>query len=198
MVRAVVTNICYCCVHIYPSDLHCPTGPVHGEITRRLSCIDFLPDWLAHLSRPAFRHLFFRLRASALRRLASSASTVPVTVPLCASRSRRWKSRSTPASPARSAARTPCAVRRSASGTAAAARRPLPAVLGLSSASRALLCRVCPLFRHVEDGRICVMNAISLFCGHMSVPLCGICRIEAPYINSILLFLIVDFILNLF
>lgn len=51
------------------------------------------------------------------------------TVLLCVSRSRRWKSASTPSTPALSAARSPFAASLPASGTAALASAPWPVVL---------------------------------------------------------------------
>lgn len=55
-------------------------------------------------------------------------SLFTVTVPPCVSRSRRWKSPSTHATPAHSAARTASSARQSASGPASHATRLLPVV----------------------------------------------------------------------
>lgn len=61
--------------------------------------------------------------------LVQTTNHTPATVLLCVSRSRRWKSASTPSTPALSAARSPSAASLPASGTAALASAPWPVVL---------------------------------------------------------------------
>ena len=104
----------------------CPTvPPLHLATSGRRST-----DTPPHRYYCPYRYTNSR---SALSRLESPESTVPVTVPRSDDRSRRSKSRSTPSTLALSAARTPLSARLSASGSAVPARRSWLAVLGPSA-----------------------------------------------------------------